>query len=245
MTGHAERLLLASIHDVCPRFEGKADRLAAEIEPFVGKRFAMLVVPDHWRSEAIRPGSPFATKLRRWAESGIEMFAHGFTHRDGTEHRGMDRMRARYLTASEGEFLGLPKAEAARRIEAGRARIEDITGRPVAGFIAPAWLYGPGARAALAESGLPIAEDHMRVWSPASGRELARGPVITWASRTPMRLASSLAAAAVLGRFAPQRVLRIAVHPGDTGSPALLRSISSTLARAAAGRRPAGYGELL
>lgn len=245
MTGHPERLLLASVHDVCPLFESEADRLVGELEPYVGKRLAMLVVPEHWRSDPIRPGSPFATRLRQWAESGIEMFAHGFTHRDETEHRGMDRIRARYLTASEGEFLGLPKAEAARRIEAGRALIEDITGRPVAGFIAPGWLYGPGAKAALAESGLPIAEDHMRVWSPASDRELARGPVITWASRTPVRLASSLGAAAVLGRFAPQRVLRIAVHPGDTGSPALLRSLSSTLARAAVGRRPAAYGELL
>ena len=88
-----------------------------------------------------------------------------------------------------------------RRISDGRALIEDVIGRPIAGFIAPAWLYGPGAHEALADCAMPIAEDHMRVWSPATGAELARGPVITWASRTRLRLASSLAAAAALRRL--------------------------------------------
>jgi hypothetical protein len=59
-----------------------------------------------------------------------------------------------------------------------------------------------------------------------------------------MRLASSVAAAAVLGRVAPQHALRIGVHPGDCGSPAILKSIRSTLGRAARDRRPAHYSEL-
>jgi predicted deacetylase len=239
-----KRLLLASIHDVAPRFEPQVDRLMSEIEPFVGSRLAMLVVPNHWRTGQIRPGSPFASRLRGWADSGVEIFLHGYYHRDEQEHRGLDRLRARYLTAREGEFLGLSRAQAGKRIAEGRALIEDIIGQPVAGFIAPAWLYGPGARAALAESGLRVAEDHWRVWSPANGRILARGPVITWASRTRGRLVSSLAAAAILRRLAPQRALRIAVHPRDCGSPALLASIRRTLATAAASRTPARYLDL-
>lgn len=244
MTSVPKRLLLASIHDVAPRFERQVDRLAAELEPVVGTRFAMLVVPNHWGSSPICQGSPFASRLRSWADSGVEMFLHGFYHRDRRHHRGLNRLRARFLTDQEGEFLGLSRREAAKRIGEGRAMIEDITGRPVAGFVAPAWLYGPGANAALAESGMAIAEDHWRVWSPRDGRLLARGPVITWASRTPMRLASSLAAAALLGRVAPQHALRIGVHPGDCGSPALLESIRSTLASASRHRRAAHYSEL-
>lgn len=244
MTHAPERLLLASIHDVAPRFEREVDHLAAELEPFVGTRFAMLVVPNHWGSSPIFQGSAFASRLRSWADSGAEMFLHGFYHRDRRHHRGLNRLRARLLTDHEGEFLGLSHQEAARRIADGRAMIEDITGRPVAGFVAPAWLYGPGANAALAESGMAIAENHWRVWSPGDGRQLARGPVITWASRTPARLASSIAAAAVLGRFAPQHALRIGVHPGDCRSPALLESIRSTLARASRHRRAAHYSEL-
>jgi len=244
MPNRPKRLLLASIHDVSPRFESQVDRLATRIEPFVGTRFAMLVVPNHWRSGQIRPGSPFASRLREWSSQGIEMLLHGFYHRDEHEHRGFDRFRAKFMTAKEGEFLGLSRAEALQRIADGRALVEDIIGKPVTGFVAPAWLYGPGAYEALAESGVRIAEDHMRVWSPATGKVLARGPVITWASRTPMRLRSSLAAAALLGRLAPQRVLRIGVHPGDCGSPALLESIRKTLARASASRTAARYLDL-
>lgn len=244
MTSVPKRVLLASIHDVSPRFEREVDLLAARLEPFVGTRLAMLVVPNHWGTSPIQAGSPFATRLRSWADSGIELFLHGFYHRDHLRHRGLDRLRARYLTAHEGEFLGLSRRDAASRIARGRALIEDITGRPLAGFVAPAWLYGRGAQAALAKSGLPIAEDHWRVWSPRDGRILARGPVITWASRTPMRLASSVAAAAMLSRIAPQRMLRIGVHPGDCGSPALLKSISATFERAVAHRTAARYSDL-
>jgi hypothetical protein len=44
-----DKLLLASIHDVGPRFESEVDQLADRIERRIGsKRFAMLVVPDHW-----------------------------------------------------------------------------------------------------------------------------------------------------------------------------------------------------
>ena len=64
---------------------------------------------------------------------------------------------------------------------------------------------------------------------PPNDRNLARGPVITWASRTRARLASSLAAAAALRRL-PVPVLRVGVHPPDCRHPALVRSIETTLA---------------
>lgn len=240
----ADRLLLASIHDVSPRFEGEVDRLLDALAPHVGTRLAMLVVPDHWGESPIVPGSPFATRLRDWAASGVEMFLHGLVHRDDARHeRAADRFRARFLTAGEGEFLGLGRAEAETRIRRGREMVEQATGRPIAGFVAPAWLYGAGALAALEDCAIPIAEDHLRVWSPASGRELARGPVITWASRSRLRLASSLAAARLLRR-SHRRVLRIGVHPPDCRHPALMRSVDSAFRVATAGRRVARYADL-
>jgi hypothetical protein len=68
--------------------------------------------------------------------------------------------------------------------------------------------------------------------------------VITWASRTRARLASSLAAAAALRR-APLEVLRVGVHPPDVNHPALVRSIEKTFRAAAATRGPARYADLL
>jgi len=245
MSPTPQRLLLASIHDVSPRFESEVDRLMELLGPHVGTRLAMLVVPNHWGDAPIVPGSAFAGRLRNWAEQGIEMFLHGFTHRDEAEYSAAaDRIRARFMTASEGEFLGLSSSDAAARIAKGRDLLEDVIGRPIDGFVAPAWLYGDGAREALVKSAIPLAEDHLRVWSPATGTELAWGPVITWASRTRTRLLSSLAAAAAL-RHAPLEVLRIGVHPPDIRHPALVRSIGRTFTAARRKRRPARYGDLL
>jgi uncharacterized protein len=245
MPSPPRRLLLASIHDVSPRFEAEVDELVDMLGEHVGLRLAMLVVPNHWGDAPIIPGSAFATRLRGWADAGVEMFLHGYYHRDEARHEASaDRLRAHFMTAGEGEFLGLSRDEAAERISTGRVLIEDVIGRRIDGFVAPAWLYGDGARQALRDAAIPLAEDHFRVWSPATGRQLAIGPVITWASRTRMRLASSLAAAALL-RHAPLEVLRVGVHPPDVRHPALVRSIDKTFRTVVQKRRPGRYSDLL
>ncbi|MEO8546962.1 MAG: polysaccharide deacetylase family protein [Sphingomicrobium sp.] len=239
-------MLLVSIHDVTPRFEGEVDRLLDRLSPFVGDRLAMLVVPNHWGDCPIVPGSPFATRLRSWSDRGIEMFVHGWSHRDAMAHSSLaDRVRARHLTAGEGEFLGLSRGEASALIGDGRTLIEEIIGCPIAGFVAPAWLYGPGARQALADCRIELAEDHMRVWSPVLGVELVHSPVITWASRSRWRLLSSLVLAGVVRHVPLPGVMRIGVHPPDVRSPALLKSIGATIRALAKTRQPGHYGDLL
>lgn len=240
----SQRLLLASIHDVSPRFESEVDQLIDLLGPHAGDRLALLVVPNHWGDSPIVSGSRFAGRLRRWADRGFEIFLHGYFHRDTTRHSGFTRKaRARWLTAGEGEFLGLSRRESSTRIRRGRRLLEDVTGRPIAGFVAPAWLYGEGALKALSDCSIAIAEDHWRVWSPATGAVYSRSPVITWASRTPMRLRSSLATAAALRR-APFPILRIGVHPPDCRSELLRRSIEQTFRIAISGRRAAAYSDL-
>lgn len=239
--------LLLSIHDVGPRFEHEADMLHDLFRQLTDtQRFAMLVVPDHWGEAPLASAPAFRSRLRGWADAGVEIFVHGWFHRDTSRHSGLNGLKARAMTASEGEFLGLGHKEAARYMAEGKALIEDIIGRPAAGFIAPAWLYGEGAKEALAHSGFALAEDHMRVWQPGSGRVLARGPVITWASRSRPRQLSSLAFAALARQALRwQDTVRIAVHPGDTGAPALMRSITSTVSAFAGQRRVARYADLL
>lgn len=242
--GAMTRILLASIHDVSPRFEAEVDALIDALNPHVGNRIAMLVVPNHWGEAPIIAGSPFAAKLRRWSDAGFEMFLHGYYHRDQAEHAGLDRFRARWMTAGEGEFLGLPFAAAVDRVERGRALVEDTIGKPIAGFVAPAWLYGSQALEALAKCSIPMAESHWRVWSPTTGRQLARGPVITWASRTRWRLGSSLAAARALRR-SHTKVLRVGVHPPDVRHGAIMQSVSDTLKISGGLRQIGRYSDLL
>jgi uncharacterized protein len=241
------KLLLASIHDVGPRFEREVDQLAGQLTEILGgPKFAMLVVPDHWGEAPLAENPAFQRRLRGWADQGVEMFVHGWFHKDLTQHSGAAAFKAKHMTAGEGEFLGLSRVEASRRMADGRKLVEDAIGRSVAGFIAPAWLYGEGALEALKDNGFALAEDHMKVWQPGTGKVLAKGPVITWASRSvPRQLSSLLVASLARNVLHPQRVMRIAVHPGDTRVPALIESIGQTFSAFAA-RRPAGrYADLM
>jgi uncharacterized protein len=238
------RRLLASIHDVGPKFEAHVDILVERLERHVGTAtFAMLVVPDHWDEAPLSAAPEFQGKLRRWADAGVEMFLHGWRHRDDAPAKSFAQ---KHMTAGEGEFAGLSVAEAGARIADGRKIVEDAIGRPVAGFIAPAWLYSPGALDAVRDAGFALAEDHMKVWQPATGHVVARGPVITWASRSPGRIRSSLMVAAA-ARMLPQALptARIAVHPGDVTVPALLDSIDATFERFAATHKPSRYADLI
>jgi uncharacterized protein len=236
--------LFASIHDVSPKFETQIDRLVEAVSAHTGRaKFAMLVVPDHWDDSPLSKSPAFAAKLRGWADQGVEMFLHGWRHRDDAPKESFAQ---KHMTAGEGEFSALDQAEAARRIAEGRKVVEDAIGRQVAGFIAPAWLYSEGAKTAVASAGFALAEDHMRVWRPGDGVILSKGPVITWASRSPWRIRSSLAVAAA-ARAAPWvlKNARIAVHPGDTTVPALMHSIDATFCRFAATHEPSRYSDLL
>ena len=238
------RRLLASIHDVGPKFEAHVDQLVDMLERHVGlAKFAMLVVPDHWDEAPLSAAPAFQAKLRRWADAGVEMFLHGWRHRDDAPAKGFAQ---KHMTAGEGEFSALSYSDASARISDGRKIVEDAIGQSVAGFIAPAWLYSAGALDAVRDAGFALAEDHMKVWQPASGRVVARGPVITWASRSPGRIRSSLMVAAA-ARVLPQALptARIAVHPGDVTVPALIDSIDATFARFAATHVPSRYADLV
>ena len=238
------RRLLASIHDVGPKFEGQVEILVDAIERHVGTaKFAMLVVPDHWDEAPLSAAPAFQGKLRRWADAGVEIFLHGWRHRDDAPAKGFAQ---KHMTAGEGEFSALSRADAGARISDGRKIVEDVIGQSVAGFVAPAWLYSQGALDAVRDAGFALAEDHMKVWQPVSGNVVARGPVITWASRSPGRIRSSLMVAAA-ARMLPQALptARIAVHPGDVAVPELLRSIDATFSRFASTHVPSRYADLL
>jgi predicted deacetylase len=243
-----EKRLICSIHDVGPMFASQTERLRELLHDCTGSmRMALLVVPDHWRRAPISKDRAFAAQLRAWSGEGCEIILHGWCHKDESSHSGKwAAFKARHFTAGEGEFLGLARDEAAHRMRDGRALLEDITGKRVGGFIAPAWLYGQGAIQALRELKFDFAEDHMRVWRPHDGHEMARGPVISWASRSRARTLSSMGFAALARRaLRHQRVVRIALHPGDTTKPELLESIGQTIAAFRPTHRLSSYADLI
>lgn len=241
------RRLLTSIHDVAPFHAARLERLVPLVEERVGAgRFALLVVPDFHRSGKLSDHPGFGRKLREWASAGCEIFLHGFTHLDECTHASRAaRLKAQKMTAGEGEFLGLDHPSATSKLIDGRKMVEDAVGQAVTGFIAPAWLYSSDSLAAIADQGFGLAEDHFRVWNPQTSGILARGPVITYASRSPLRLASSIAwsrvATIILARA---QTVRLGVHPYDVDWPELLREISRALAALTRSHVPGRYDEL-
>lgn len=241
------RRLLASIHDVTPFHAARLERLVPLVEEAVGPgRYALLVVPDFHRQGLLTGDAQFGRRLRRWADAGCEIFLHGFTHIDESDHAGAAaRWKASRMTAGEGEFLGLSTREAEARILEGRDMIEQLIGRPIAGFVAPAWLYGEDSLAALAAQNIRMIEGHFRVWNPQNSEVFARGPVVTYASRSRVRIATSILwsrlATVLLARAS---TVRLAVHPHDVDSPRLMREIARALGAFARSHQPATYADL-
>lgn len=239
--------LLVSIHDVSPLFETEVKRLYKLLSGLLdSSRIAMLVVPDYWNSAPLEASPDFCNQLREWSDAGSDMFVHGWYHRDDGGHTGLSRLKAETMTAGAGEFLGLSREEAASRMKQGRSLIEGFIGRPVAGFIAPAWLYGKGALDALDQSEFALAEDHFNVWRPGRNEVLVRGPVITWATRSPARqLSSRFFASLSTIALNWSGVVRIAVHPADIHDDSVVKSIVKTVSHFSSHRTLAGYSDLI
>lgn len=168
--------------------------------------------------------------------SGHELCLHGWTHRGETNRGGLfTRLTARHYTAGEGEFFLLDESEATRRIQAGRALFA-AAGLPCDGFTAPAWLNGPGARAALEASGLA----YYTTWSTlrlCPGGPSLPAPVLTPSSRAAWRRTVSkiwLPFWFALHRRTPR--LRFAFHPVDFSYPEMEAFLWRLLRRAAHNR---------
>ena len=106
----------------------------------------------------------------------------------------------------------------------------------VAGFVAPAWLLGPGARAALARTTVRYTSTHTYLEIVASGQRIA-APVISASARSRWRRWTSrrwLSAADAITRTRP--LLRVALHPLDADDAHLLASWRDLLAALLADR---------
>jgi len=245
--GIAKRILV-SVHDVTPKHFVQLGRIDDFLRDLgLAGCYSMLVVPDYWHRWPLHDHPEFQRWLRSRADEGVEMILHGYHHLDESSHtRAITRWKAGHFTAGEGEFLGLGQAEAAERLLLGRNEIERIVGKPVEGFIAPAWLCGDAAGRALGETEFLYTEDHWRVWCPRTGETLARSPVVSYASRSRARIASSLLWSAIAPvALAPARVVRLAIHPNDFAEERLIRSIQRALHGFLGVRRPCLYRDLI
>ncbi len=222
-----------SIHDVAPPFERQIDA-ALSLAGARGIKPALLVVPDFHGSAPLAHHPAFCEKLRTLEAEGHEIYLHGYYHRArpwGEHHRatmttaalstGIQSWpaRARYafsqqvVSNGEAEFRDVSRAEAMDRLDRGEHVLRQA-GLTIRGFVAPAWSMPAWFREILSVRGYAFAEDHLRVYAPAS-RASRPSVVFNYASRSVPRLLSTVAfcrLARPAGRLMPARV---AIHPAD------------------------------
>jgi predicted deacetylase len=197
--------------------------------------------------------------LRERADAGDEICLHGDLHlQQGPVAAGGDRARAALFTDGEGECLSLTDDARARMLVEGRRRLEELVGRRIFGFVAPAWLEPRGFGVHLRSAGFRWHEGTLWVErlagrTAAEPRRFYLTPVIGFATRTEARLAAALAwagalapavAAARAAGCGPELV-RIALHPGDAGSAAVLRAAEHAVKTLLDGYAPDVYARAL
>lgn len=210
------RAVCIAIHDVAPATWPQCAALLDLLQRVGAPPATLLVVPDYHRHGSVERDPIFVRAIDRRIASGDEIALHGYHHVDDgpVPHSPIEWLMRRVLTASEGEFSALTEHEATIRIEAGLTMFERLQWN-VAGFVAPAWLLGDGARAALAKTRLRYTSTHAHFETLADGRRIA-APAISASTRSAWRRWSSrqwLRFARVALRDAP--LVRVALHPAD------------------------------
>ncbi|HLK39555.1 MAG TPA: DUF2334 domain-containing protein [Polyangiaceae bacterium] len=226
-----------SIHDVSPAWSRELEAALDACRRF-GVRPALLVVPNFHGRAPLLEDATFCRRLRDLQAEGHEIYLHGFYHQSRTSYEdGAAGGRLAWLFAQrvasggEAEMSDVGCDEGVARIREGE-RVLRAAGLRVDGFVAPAWSMPRWLLPVLGDRGFRFSEDHLRVYDPA-GRRARASVVLNWASRSPARLASTLAWCRT-AKYARALVpARIAIHPADMGFLALRREVSSLLEWAA------------
>ena len=233
------------MHDVTPAHERWLDVLYRLLDELGVRRYALFVVPDWHGAWPLEQFRAFTARLREWAANGAEIVLHGLRHDEvGLPRSLAHRARTFGRTDREGEFASLPPADAADRINRGLATLRASGLEPI-GFVPPAWLAGPELERVVRDAGLGFTENARGVVALADGRRI-RAPATCWSTRRAWRAAGSVVVAAMRLRLERARPLvRVALHPPDAGTPAVLASCRRTLAALLERRQVIDYRRLV
>lgn len=219
------RALCIAVHDIAPATWPESDALFDLLRDVGSPPATLLVVPDYHGRGRVEDDRAFVRTIDARIAKGDEIALHGYRHVDDgpAPHGAYEWWQRRHLTASEGEFAALTECDAEMRLRAGLAMFERLRWN-AAGFVAPAWLLGAGARAALARIGLRYTSTLMHLESLADGRRIV-APAISASARHAWRRWTSrqwLGAARIGTRRVP--LLRIVLHPADAHDPRLMQA---------------------
>lgn len=260
--------VLVSLHDVTPFHLERIRQAETYFLHWGISRITYLFIPDY--HSKLKNGEYERERLNAFKRDvlekehshlNVEWILHGYFHRERLEREeslfppgpGEERVpltlgrrwQRKYLTAGEGEFLALSAGEIGERLERGKAAFRAFFNREPVGFVAPAWLYNHHLLPELKPRGFFFTEDHTNIYLLQHGIAVP-APVITWATRTPLRQLISRFGCPMLSRFwSGKEYLRIAVHPYDFDHPTTVRSIDQVMRKIMKEREVVFYSDIL
>lgn len=226
--------LCVVLHDVAEQTREACERVMRAVREVAEVPLTLLAVP---RFHHETPSPAFEAWLGDRERGGDELALHGWSHLDeGTPRDWLDKLRRQHYTRGEGEFWALTQAEAAERIARGQAWFARH-GWALHGFVAPAWLLGPGARAALAGSGIAYTSTLRHIdWLHGGGRITSQS--LVYSTSSAWRRASSVLWNGLVARSEHANpVMRIELHPRDADWAPIRRSWQRVLGRELEARR--------
>jgi uncharacterized protein len=235
----AEHCVCVSVHDVAPATWPQCRRLLDMLDAIGPLPVTLLVVPDFHHAGTVAADAQFVRAIGARLARGDEVALHGYFHLDECPppRTPANWIARRILTRSEGEFAALDESEARRRLDNGLAMMRRLDW-PVDGFVAPAWLLGTGARAALAQFPLLYTTTRNRVyrlpeWSFASTATLTYSARARW-----RRTMSHAMVEAQLAATRSHPLLRIALHPVDARHDSVIAHWRDVITRTLRERLP-------
>jgi len=237
------------VHDVTPAHAQRLAVLYDLLDELAVTRYALLVVPDWHGGWPLQQFDEFVAGLQARVRAGAEIVLHGLRHDEAGQPRTLAHWARTYgRTDREGEFASLEPSAARSRIDRGLEVLRAARLEPI-GFVPPAWLGGRELARVVREAGLGFTEDTRAIAALGPGRPIRRirAPATCWSTRPPRwRAAGSVVVAALRLRLERHRPLvRVALHPSDVASPAVLASCRRTLGALLATRRVTTYGEVV
>ncbi len=229
-----ERFVCVVLHDVASSTRAACLRTLTAVSDVAEVPVTLLAVP---RYHGETPTRELIDWLGARSRKGDELALHGWSHNDEFEPSGaLDRMRRRVYTRGEGEFWPLSENDARRRLDAGVAWFREH-GWPLAGFVAPAWLLGPGAWQALATQRFEYTST-LRELVHLPGRRSIKSQSVVYSTSNAVRRQSSLLWNALVSRLESRNpLLRLELHPRDADFTEVRRSLQKILERALRDRR--------
>lgn len=221
----AQRAVAVEVHDVSPATWPECRDLLALLDDVGASPVSLLVVPHYHHAVRADADRAFVRAMGARISRGDEPVLHGLFHVDDAPAPRTPQgwFERRMLTRAEGEFAVLDADAAASRIARGIALFERLRW-PLAGFVPPAWLLGPGTREALARCGHPFdyvivrtGMFHLPGWRLEHTANVWYSPDSAW-----RRAMSACVIRHTLSRSRDSPLLRISLHPQDARVPAVL-----------------------